>query len=94
MDRWEVGYKRVSRGVLEIEHGLHKREKKREKVAVGQGPRECKAGYETNNCGELRVRWRELFALGEGMQNMGVLMRVLQTELGRYRFQISRHRER
>ena len=55
------------------------RERKREKLAVGPGPRECKAGYETNNCGELRVRWRELCALGEGGQNMGVLMWVLQT---------------
>ena len=43
-----------------------RRERKRWKVAVGPGSGECKAGYETDNCGELRVRWRELFALGEG----------------------------
>ena len=29
----------------------------REKVRVGPGLRECEAGYETNNCGKLRVRW-------------------------------------
>ena len=28
--RWEVGHERVSRGVLQTEHGLHKREKERE----------------------------------------------------------------
>ena len=55
MGRWKVGHERASEGVLQTEHGLHKREKEREKVAVGPGPRECKAGYETNNCGELRV---------------------------------------
>ena len=55
------------------------RERKRKKVAVGPGSRECKAGYETNNCGE---------------QNISVLRWVLRKELGRYRFQISRHRER
>ena len=69
--RWEVGHERASRGVLQTEHGLQKREK--EKVADGPGSRECKAGYETNNCGELRVRWRKLCALGEGGQNMSEL---------------------
>ena len=55
--RWEVGHKRASRGVLQTEHGFHKREKGREKLAVEPGPGGCKAGYETDNCGELRVRW-------------------------------------
>ena len=61
--RWKVGHERVSRGVLQTEHGLHKREKerKRDKLAVGPGSREYKAGYETNNCGELRVRWRACY---------------------------------
>ena len=33
-----------------------RRQRKREKVTVGPGSRECKAIYETNNFGELRVR--------------------------------------
>ena len=32
-----------------------RRQRKGEKVAAEPGTRECKAGYETNNCGELRV---------------------------------------
>ena len=87
MGRWEVGHGRVSRGVLQTEHGLQKREK----VALEPGSRDCKAGYETSNCGELRVRWRELCALGEGGQKMSVPRWVLQSGLGR--FQDSRHRE-
>ena len=51
---------------------VSRRQRKREKVAVGQGLRECKAGYETKKCGELRVRWRELRALGERGQNTSV----------------------
>ena len=43
-----------------------RRERKREKVVAGPGSRECKAGYETNNRGESRVRWQGLCALGEG----------------------------
>ena len=54
------GYERVSRGMLETEHGLQEREKEREKVSVGPGLGECEAGYETNNYGELRVRWSGL----------------------------------
>ena len=38
---------------------------KREKVPVGPGSRECKAGHETNNCEELCVRWKGLCALGK-----------------------------
>ena len=34
------------------------RQRKREKVIVGPGSNECIAGYETNSCRELRVRWR------------------------------------
>ena len=48
------------------------KERKREEVAVGPGPRECKAGYETNNCGELRVRCRGLRALEGNGQGMSV----------------------
>ena len=47
-------------------------------MAVGPGPKECKAGYETNNCGDLHIRWRELFAFGEGGKNMSAPRRVLQ----------------
>ena len=36
------------------------RRRKTEKVSVGPGLRDCGAGYETNNCGKLRVRWRGL----------------------------------
>ena len=50
--------------VLQIKNGLQKTEK-REKVMVGPGPRGCNAGYETNGCGELRIRWRGLCALEE-----------------------------
>ena len=53
-------------------------ERKRDKVRVGPGLRECEARYETKNCGEFRVRWRELCALGEG-HNMGVSRWVSQT---------------
>ena len=42
-----------------------RRQGKIEKVMVGPGSRECKAGYEKNNCGELRVRWRGPCALGK-----------------------------
>ena len=35
-------------------HMVFKRQRKREKVAVGPGLRVCKAGYETNDFGELR----------------------------------------
>ena len=44
--------------MLETEHCLQEREK--ERVRVEPGLRESEAAYETNNCGELRVRWREL----------------------------------
>ena len=43
-------HERVSRGVLETEHGLQEREKEREKVRVGPGLRECEIGYKPNNC--------------------------------------------
>ena len=41
---------------------VSRRERKREEVAVGPGSGEYKAGYETNNCGDLRVRRRGLSA--------------------------------
>ena len=43
-----------------------RRQRKREKVAVGPGPRQCKAGDETKICGKLRLRWGGLCALGNG----------------------------
>ena len=61
-----TAFRRVRRGV---------------KVAVGPGSGDCKAGYETSNCGELRVRWRELCALGEGAEHELAKVGV-QTELG------------
>ena len=48
---------------------------------VGPGLRNCKAGYETTNCGELRVRWRGLRALGESGQNMGVSRRCCKQNM-------------
>ena len=64
---------------------VSRRQRKREKVTAGPGSRECKAGYGTNNYGELRLRWRGLRALAERGQNTSVSKRVLQTELGRYK---------
>ena len=58
---------------------VFRRERKRGKVAVGPGSGECKAGYETNNRCDLRVRWRKLCALGEGEQDISVLRWVLRT---------------
>ena len=51
--------------MLETEHGLQKTEKER-KVAVGPGYKRGSAGHETSNCGEMRVRWWGLCALGKG----------------------------
>ena len=58
---------------------VFRREKKRGNVALGPGSGECKAGYETNNRCDLRVRWRKLCALGEGEQDISVLRCVLRT---------------
>ena len=52
-------------GCLE-QNRASRRQRKIEKAAVGPGPRECKAGHEPNNFGELRVRWGGLCALGNG----------------------------
>ena len=57
-----------------------RRERKREKVAAGPEPSECKAGYEAKYCGELRVRWTGLvgrWEVGQGRASRG----VLETEL-------------
>ena len=67
----------VSVGGCLKQNMVSRRQRKREKLAVGPGSRECKAGHETNNCGELRVRWRGLCALGKGGQNMSVSRWVL-----------------
>ena len=58
-----------------------RRERRREKVRVGPGLRECQVRYETNNCGEKRVRWRGPSAL-KGGQNMSVPRWVLLSVLG------------
>ena len=50
----------VSRWVSRTELGQYKTEKEREKVSVGPALRECEAGYQINNYGEWRVRWRGL----------------------------------
>ena len=55
-------YISVPRRVFRAEYGLQKKEKEREKVAVGPGSRERKAGYVTNKYGELSVRWKGLRA--------------------------------
>ena len=54
---WGVG--------VSVEVGLKqniasRRQRKSEKVTVGPGSGKCQDGYEKNNYGELRVRWREL----------------------------------
>ena len=69
----------VSVGGCFKQNVVFRRERKREKVAVGPGSEECKAGYETNNRCDLRVRWRKLCALGEGEQDISVLRWVLRT---------------
>ena len=50
--------------------------RKTEKVVIGPGSKEYIAGYETNRCGELRVRWRGLvdrWEAGHGRVSRGVL---------------------
>ena len=42
------------------------RESEREKLAAGPGSREFRGRHETNNCGELRVRWG---GLGGGLKS-------------------------
>ena len=69
------------------------REKERGEVRAGQGLKGGGAGYETKKCGELRVRWRGLCALGEMVQNTGVPRRALQTEHGRYKTEKERESE-
>ena len=46
-----------------------RRQRKRGKVTVGPGLKECIAGHETSNFGELRVRWRGPWALKGGAQH-------------------------
>ena len=63
---------------------VSRRQRKREEVAAGPGPRELKAGHETNNCGELIVRWRGLRALKGGAEHglvkVGVSNRTWSSE--------------
>ena len=49
-----------------------RRQRRIEKVMVGLGSRECKAGYDSDNCGKFRVRWRGLCALGRVPEYMRV----------------------
>jgi len=53
-------------------------------VRAGPGLREFETGYETNNCGKLRVRWRGLLHK-KGGQNISVSRWEPQTELGRHK---------
>ena len=69
------------RWVSSTELGRYKTEKER-KVSVGPGLRECEAGYQTNNYGELRVRWRGLLHSKGGTEHDRV---KAQTGLGRYK---------
>ena len=46
--------------VLQTKLGRYKTEKEREKLRIGLVRREWGAGYEKNNCGELRIRLRGL----------------------------------
>ena len=41
------------------------RQRKWVKVIVGPGSKDCTAAYETNSCGELRVRLRRLVGIWE-----------------------------
>ena len=50
----------VSIGGCLKQNMVFRRQRKREKVVVGPGSKECIAGYERNSCRELRVRWRGL----------------------------------
>ena len=68
----------VSRWVLQTVHGFQKT-KRKEKVAVGPGSSDCKAGHKTNSCGESCVRSGGLCALGKGRQNTSVSKWVLYT---------------
>ena len=43
-----------------------RRERKREELWAVPGFRESEGGCETNSRGELRVKWRRLWALGAG----------------------------
>ena len=52
----------VSVGECLKQNMASRRERKRAKLRVGPGLGECEARYETNGCGELRVRWRGLYA--------------------------------
>ena len=71
---------------MSVEGGLKqskvfRRQRKGEKVMVGPGSREYKAGYKTHNYRELRARWRGLVGrleVGHERASRG----VLQTEHG------------
>ena len=70
-----------------------RRQRRKEKEALRPGPRECKAGHETNNYEEFRVRWRKLCTLGKGGQNTGEWRWVLQTQYSPQKTEKDRERE-
>ena len=76
-------------GVLETEEGLQEGESKRGKESVGPGLRVCKAGYETNSCGDLRVRWRGPYAL-KGGAGHGRVKAVAASKTFEHRFALLR----
>ena len=53
-------HERATVGVGNRTWPIKDKERGRWNVWVGPGLRECNAGYETNNCGEFRVRWSGL----------------------------------
>ena len=71
---------------------VSRRERKREKMAVGPGSIECKAGHETENCCELRVRWRGLWALKGGGKHGRVKVCYKQSTVFRSRRQRKREK--
>ena len=60
---------------------VFRRQRKREKMVVGPGSADCKAGYETNDCGELCARWRWLVGRW-GVGGINVSREVFETEHG------------
>ena len=60
---------------------VFRRQRKREKVVVGPGSKECIAGYETHSCRKISVRWRGPVGRWQG-GHVRVSRGVLQTEHG------------
>ena len=56
----------VSVGGCLKQNMVFRRQRKREKVVVGPGSRECIAGYETSSCRELHARLKGLVGSANG----------------------------